>query len=125
MKNVAVTQQDRKAADAAWDQQDHKAYQGQPDLLDQPEQLALKARWDYKDLLDRWDQWDHGDLLALPARLAPGARWDYKDLLDQLAPKDLKVRPDPPDPPDLAVLLEQQARLARPDPPARQDLPAP
>ena len=95
MKNVAVTQQDRKAADAAWDQQDHKAYQGQPDLLDQPEQLALKDRW------------------------------DYKDLLDQLAPKDLKVRPDPPDPPDLAVLLEQQARLARPDPQARQDLPAP
>ena len=109
----------RKAADAAWDQLDHKVYQGQPDLLDQPEQLALKDRWDYKDLLDRWDQWDHGDLLVRPARLAPGDRWDYKDRLDQLvqlAPKDLRVRPVRP---ALAVLLEQLARLARPEQPAQ------
>ncbi len=79
----------RKAVDAAWDQQDHKVYQGLPDLLDQPEQLALKDRWDYKDLLDQ---------------------------LVQLAPKDLRARLVRPARPDLVVLLEQLARLARPAP---------
>lgn len=86
MKIAVVTQQDRKAADAAWDQQDHKAYQGQPVLLGQP---ALKDRWDCKDRLDRWDQWD---------------RWDYEDLLARL---EQQARQAPPE------LPEQQARQAQ------------
>ena len=100
MKIAAVTHQDRNVADAAWDQQDHKAYQGQLARLGQPARLELKDRWDYKDLLDRWDQWDHGDLLG---RL---------DLLDRLV---LLARPEQPVLPAPRELPEQLGQPALPD----------